>query len=86
MPNHPNHMYLVYIDESYDETNFAYSAIFINAFRWNDYFNQLLEWRGEWKEKADVGQPSPFYYFGEAIHLHNHIYRQSPIVSMLKKA
>ncbi len=62
MPNHLNHMYLVYIDESYDETNFAYSAIFINAFRWNDYFNQLLEWRGEWKEKADVGQPSPAHF------------------------
>ena len=25
-------MYLIYIDESYDDTHFAYSAIFVDAF------------------------------------------------------
>lgn len=47
-------MYLIYIDESYDETHYAYSAIFINAFRWNDYFNYLLTWRADWYENHQV--------------------------------
>lgn len=47
-------MYLIYVDESYDETHYAYSAIFINAFRWNEYFNHLLEWRMDWFKKHQV--------------------------------
>jgi hypothetical protein len=47
-------MYLIYIDESYDETHFVYSAMFVDAFRWNSYFNHLLEWRREWFEKHQI--------------------------------
>jgi hypothetical protein len=44
----PTKMFLIYIDESYDETHYGYSSIFIDAFKWNFYFNHLLDWRGEW--------------------------------------
>ena len=47
-------MYLIYIDESYDETHYAYSAMFINAFRWNEYFQHLLDWRKDWFEKHQI--------------------------------
>jgi hypothetical protein len=47
-------MYLIYIDESYDETHFAYSAVFINAFAWNDYFNHLVRWRRQWFDKHGI--------------------------------
>jgi hypothetical protein len=47
-------MYLIYVDESYDQTHYAYSAIFINAFRWNEYFNHLLEWRMDWFKNHQV--------------------------------
>ncbi len=40
--------YLIYIDESYDKTHYAYSAIFIPAFEWNKYFDSLLDRRREW--------------------------------------
>ena len=46
--------YFVYIDESYDETHYAYSAIFINAFEWNRYFQEIVDWRKEWAEKYDI--------------------------------
>lgn len=49
----PN-MYLIYIDESYDKTHFAYSAIFINAFAWNQYFASLLNWRMEWFKRYGI--------------------------------
>lgn len=49
MPDTANpNMYLVYIDESYDKTHYAYSAIFINAFAWNQYFARFLDWRKHW--------------------------------------
>jgi uncharacterized protein (UPF0248 family) len=38
-------MYLIYIDESYDETHFAYSALFVDAFNWNEHLKKLREWR-----------------------------------------
>lgn len=47
-------MYLIYIDESYDETHYAYSAIFINAFNWNEYFNHVIKWRKEWFDKHQI--------------------------------
>jgi hypothetical protein len=40
-------MYLIYIDESYDETHFAYSAIFVPAFEWNRVFGDIIGWRKE---------------------------------------
>lgn len=47
-------MYLVYIDESYDETHFAYWAIFVPAFEWNRCFEHLLSWRGDWYKKHSI--------------------------------
>jgi hypothetical protein len=47
-------MYLIYIDESYDKTHFVYSAIFIDAFAWNTYFDHVLKWRKEWFEKYQI--------------------------------
>lgn len=50
----PLNMYLIYIDESYDETHYAYSAMFINAFRWNEYFEHMLKWRREWFNQHNI--------------------------------
>ena len=47
-------VYLIYVDESYDNTHFAYSALFIDAFNWNLYFSQLLDWRKTWFEKHQI--------------------------------
>lgn len=47
-------MYLIYIDESYDESHFVYSAMFINAFKWNEYFQHMLEWRREWFNQHQI--------------------------------
>ncbi len=38
-------MYLVYIDESYDGTHYAYSAVFVPAFEWNRVFMDIVNWR-----------------------------------------
>lgn len=46
--------YLVYIDESYDETHYAYSAMFVPAFQWNEYFNKLVAWRREWLNNHQI--------------------------------
>ena len=43
-----NNVYLIYVDESYDETHYAYSAIFIKALAWNNTFKQLVDWRKTW--------------------------------------
>ena len=40
--------YFIYVDESYDEKSYAYSAIFVDAFKWNSIFNSILKWRKEW--------------------------------------
>lgn len=47
-------MYLIYIDESYDETHYAYSALFINAFKWNEYFNSIINWRKDWFQNHQI--------------------------------
>ena len=47
-------VYLIYVDESYDETHFVYSAIFIDAFNWNSHFSQLLDWRQTWLKKHQI--------------------------------
>ena len=49
-----NNMYLIYIDESYDEKHYAYSALFIDAFQWNYYFSHVLQWRSQWQQKHDI--------------------------------
>ena len=46
--NNNTGFYLIYVDESYDETHFAYTAMFVNAFQWNEYFKQVLDWRKDW--------------------------------------
>lgn len=38
-------VYLIYIDESYDETHYAYSAIIVPVEKWNEIFQKLLVWR-----------------------------------------
>jgi len=47
-------LYFVYIDESYDETHYAYSAIFINAFAWNDTFKDVVNWRKKWFDQHNI--------------------------------
>jgi len=49
-----DHMYLIYIDESFDETHYAYSAIFINAFHWNNTFKELVDWRKTWFNQHNI--------------------------------
>ncbi len=44
----------MYIDESYDETHYAYSAMFVPAFQWNQYFEKLVTWRREWFEAHKI--------------------------------
>ena len=58
MPANNSNMYFIYIDESYDQTHYAYSAVFINAFMWNQYFKNLLVWRKRWFD--DYGIPSNY--------------------------
>lgn len=38
-------VYLIYIDESYDQDSYCYSAIFVPVFSWNHVFNKIQEWR-----------------------------------------
>ncbi len=40
-----NPVYLIYIDESYDNTYYAYSAIFVPIEHWNEIFQKVLLWR-----------------------------------------
>ena len=47
-------MYLIYIDESYDTEHFVYSALFVDAFQWNFYFDCLMKWRKEWEAKYSI--------------------------------
>ena len=58
MPANNSNMYFIYIDESYDQTHYAYSAVFINAFMWNQYFKNLSDWRRRWFD--DYGIPSNY--------------------------
>jgi hypothetical protein len=38
-------IYLIYIDESYDDTHFVYSAVFVPVTQWNSIFNKVFMWR-----------------------------------------
>lgn len=38
-------VYLIYIDESYDQFNYCYSAIFVPVLQWNDVFTKIQDWR-----------------------------------------
>ena len=58
MPANNSNMYFIYIDESYDKTLYAYSAVFINAFMWNQYFKNLSDWRIRWFD--DYGIPPDY--------------------------
>ena len=46
--------YFIYVDESYDEKFYAYSAIFVDAFKWNSIFNSMVEWRKDWFENHQI--------------------------------
>ena len=47
-------MYLIYVDESYDKEHFVYSALFVDAFQWNFYFNHLMDWRKGLEREYDI--------------------------------
>lgn len=47
-------MYLIYINESYDATHFAYSALFVPAFEWNRVFEDILKWRRDLFDKHNI--------------------------------
>lgn len=38
-------VFLIYIDESYDPTHYAYSAVFVPVDKWNEIFQKILLWR-----------------------------------------
>jgi len=38
-------MYLIYVDESYDDKYFVYSAVFVPAFKWYEVFSRISKWR-----------------------------------------
>lgn len=53
--------YFIYIDESYDKTHFAYTAMLIDAFRWDAYFNYLLDWRQKWYQQYNFRADSELH-------------------------
>ncbi len=47
--------YLIYIDESAgNSTHCVYSALFVDAFRWNECLSVLVDWREEWLRDYDI--------------------------------
>ena len=46
--------FLIYIDESHDQTNFVYSALFVSVSQWESCFKKILEWRHKLKEEHDI--------------------------------
>lgn len=46
--------YLIYIDESYDVTHYAYSAMLMPAHAWNAYFDHLITWRHDWFRQYNI--------------------------------
>lgn len=46
--------YLIYIDESYDETHFVYSALFISVAQWESCFKKVLEWRHKLQDEHGI--------------------------------
>lgn len=51
-------MYFIYVDESYDEVHYCYSALFVPVFEWNDIFEEVFQWRKKLKNKYKI----PFEY------------------------
>ena len=51
-------MYFIYVDESYDEINYCYSALFVPVFKWNDIFEAVFQWRKKLKNEYKI----PFEY------------------------
>ena len=47
-------MYFIYIDESYDEGHYCYSALFVPVFKWNDIFEKVFQWRRELKNEYKI--------------------------------
>lgn len=45
MPEPHCPVYLIYIDESYDETHYAYSAVFVPIDKWKEILQKVVEWR-----------------------------------------
>ena len=51
-------MYFIYIDESYDEVHYCYSALFVPVFKWNDIFEEVFQWRKKLRNEYKI----PFEY------------------------
>ena len=51
-------MYFIYIDESYDEAHYCYSALFVPVFKWNDIFEEVFQWRKKLRKEYKI----PFEY------------------------
>jgi hypothetical protein len=47
-------IYLIYIDESYDDKYFVYSAVFVPAFKWYEVFGRISKWRGDLYRRCDI--------------------------------
>ena len=58
MNEQPKSMYFIYIDESYDEVHYCYSALFVPVFKWNDIFEEVFQWRKKLRNEYEI----PFEY------------------------
>ena len=58
MNEQPKSMYFIYIDESYDEVHYCYSALFVPVFKWNDTFEEVFQWRKKLRNEYKI----PFEY------------------------
>ena len=58
MNEQPKSMYFIYIDESYDEVHYCYSALFVPVFKWNDIFEEVFQWRKKLRNEYKI----PFEY------------------------
>ena len=45
MNEQPKSMYFIYIDESYDEVHYCYSAFLFLFLNGNDIFEEVFQWR-----------------------------------------
>ncbi len=49
-----SNVYLIYVDESYDQTHYAYSAVFVPIDKWNNIFQQIHSWRQDLYKKHGI--------------------------------
>lgn len=49
----PN-QYLVFVDESFTQTHYIYSAVFVDSAKYHKCYDQVLEWRTEWEHNYGI--------------------------------